>query len=136
MKQLIQLNEPIGEVNKPTELFKKIKRINIDYKQENLIVFYLNAKNQVINKEILFKGGLDACLIDPKTLFRKALLKNALSVIICHNHPSSNLNPSTGDLEVYKRLKDAGKMLSICVLDSIIFNKKEFYSLNGGGENA
>ena len=132
MKQLIQLKEPIGEITNPIDLFNKIKKINIDYEQENLIAFYLNTKNQIINNEVIFKGGLNNCLIDPKTLFRKALLNNAYSIIIAHNHPSGSLKPSPEDIETTDTLKQAGDLISIQLLDQIIFNKKEFYSLMEG----
>ena len=132
MKQLIQLKEPIGEITNPIDLFNKIKKINIDYEQENLIAFYLNTKNQIINNEVVFKGGLNNCLIDPKTLFRKALLNNAYSIIIAHNHPSGSLKPSPEDIETTDTLKQAGDLISIQLLDQIIFNKKEFYSLLEG----
>ena len=129
MKQLIQLKEPIGEIKDPVQLFDKIKKINIDYEQENLIVFYLNVSNQIINSEVLFKGGLSSCMVDPKTLFRKALLNNAYSIIIAHNHPTGNLKPSFEDRTITNKLKKAGDLIDIKLLDQIIFNKKEFYSL-------
>lgn len=131
MKQLIQLKESIGEIKDPVQLFDKIKKINIDYEQENLIVFYLNVSNQIIDSEVLFKGGLNSCLVDPKTLFRKALLNNSFNIIIAHNHPSGNLKPSFEDREITRKLKEAGDLISINLLDQIIFNKKEFYSLEG-----
>lgn len=132
MKQLIQLKEPIGEIKDPVQLFDKIKKINIDYEQENLIVFYLNVSNQIIDNEVIFKGGLSSCMIDPKTLFRKALLNNAHSIIIAHNHHSGNLKPSWEDRDTTNKLKRAGDLISIKLLDQIIFNKKEFYSLQEG----
>ena len=77
MEQLLELKEPIGLVTKPSDIFDKIKNINIDYEQENFIVFYLNTQNKVIEAEALFKGGLNACLMDIKTLFKNALIKNS-----------------------------------------------------------
>ena len=90
--------------------------------------------NKVLSCENIFKGGLNACLICPKTLFRKALLKNAHKIIIAHNHPSKDLKPSSEDKEVYSRLKKAGEILTLKVIDDIIFNKTEFYSLNNENE--
>ncbi len=128
MEQIFELKEKKG-ITKPYELFTSIKKINIDYAQENLIVFYFNTKNILIKSEILFKGGLNSCTIDPKTLFRHALKLNANSLIIAHNHPSDNLEPSNEDKEVFKELKKCGEILQLKVLDSIIFNKKTYYSL-------
>jgi len=128
MKQILILNETKG-FNNPTEVFKSIQKINIDYTQENFLILCLNTKNELIYSEIIFKGGLNACLIDPKTLFRKALIKNSNSLIIAHNHPTNDLTPSYDDKEIYRKLKEIGDILDLKVLDSIIFNEKEFFSL-------
>jgi len=127
MKQITILKEQIGKVTSGADIFNKIKKINIDYAQENFIVFYLDNKNKVINNDVLFKGGLSECLIDPKTLFRNALKNNTSAIIISHNHPSGNLEPSTEDISVFEMLKKGGEILGVRVLDSIIFNEKEFY---------
>ena len=133
MEQIIILKESRGFTNS-TEVFKNIQKIKIDYSQENFLILCLDTKNKLIYSEVIFKGGLNASLICPKTLFRKALLKNSNSIIIAHNHPSNDLKPSHEDKEVFNRLKEIGEILDLKVLDSIIFNKKEFYSI-GEGEN-
>ena len=132
MNQLIVLKENIKGIQGAEDIFKNIKKINIDYKQENFIVFFLDTKNQIIENEVLFKGGLDSCLVCPKTIFRNALKHNASKIIIAHNHPSKDLTPSYEDIDVFKKLKEAGDILQISVLDNIIFNKKEFYASEGG----
>ena len=129
MKELITLKESLNNVNDSKELFNKIKKINIDYSQENVIVFYLNSNNGIISSEVLFKGGLNCCVLDPKILFRKALLNNANSLIIAHNHPSGSLAPSEEDILSFKNLIEGAKLLDLALLDSIIFNKEHFYSL-------
>lgn len=130
MKEILILKEPIGKITEAKQVFNKVKKINVDYTQENFIILCLNTKNQIIKAEVLFKGGLDACLIDPKIIFRYALLNNSSKIIIAHNHPSKSLEPSNEDRNIYKKLKDLGEELDLKVLDSIIFNKKEFYSLD------
>ncbi len=130
MEQILILKEPKGKIENSTDLFKKIQKIKIDYAQENFLLICLNTSNQVIKSEVLFKGGIDACLIEPRTLFRKALLVDSSKIIIAHNHPSRNLKPSQEDREIYEKLKEAGNVINLPVIDCIIFNKKEFYSLN------
>lgn len=76
------------------------------------------------------EDGIHAKTVDPKTIFRVALLKNANSIIIAHNHPSGELKPSSNDIDIFEMIKKAGDLISIKCLDSIIFNKKEFYSMN------
>lgn len=129
MEQIYILKESNRKISDSADLFKNIKKIKIDYSQENFIVFYLNSQNEILKSENLFKGGVDSCLICPKILFRNALLNNSGKIIIAHNHPSNNLKPSYEDEEIYLKLKEAGEIIGIKVLDSIIFNKKEFYSL-------
>jgi DNA repair protein RadC len=130
MKEIIELKEKVNTISEAKELFKQIKRINIDYSQENVLIIYLSSPLEIIDIEVLFKGGLNSCIIDPKTLFRKALLKNSCAVIIAHNHPSGDLTPSQGDIENFEDLEEAGGIIKIKVLDSIIFNEKEFYSID------
>ena len=129
MKEVLILKEEVGIIQEARDIFKKIKKINIDYTKENFIIIYLNIKNKVLSNEVLFMGGINACLICPNTLFKNALLNNSSKVIIAHNHPSDSLNPSKEDIDIFKRLKDAGDIINIEVLDSIIFNKKQFYAL-------
>jgi len=122
-----------GKVTEAKDIFKKIKRININYNQENFLIFCLSSNNKVLSNKVLFKGGLNACLIDLKTIFKEALLKNAVKIIIAHNHPSKNLSPSQEDKDILTAVKNAGLILNIVVLDGIIFNKKEYYSFSQEG---
>ena len=134
MKEILILKENTKDkITDAKDLFNKVKKIKIDYKQENFIAVYLSTQNIVLGCDVLFKGGLNACLVCPKTLFRTALKHNSDKIIIAHNHPSNDLKPSYEDREMFKQLKDAGEIIDIKVLDSIIFNKKEFYSLTDGG---
>ncbi len=129
MKEVLILKETIHMVRKADDIFSKIKSIAIDYAQENALIFYLNTRNKLIDVEVVFKGGLNSCIICPKTIFRKALLKKANSIIFAHNHPSGALSPSDEDMQAFKALQTAGHTLDVEVLDFIIFNKKEFYSV-------
>jgi DNA repair protein RadC len=131
MERVMILKESsIGVIKNSAVLFNKIKSFNIDYNQENFIVFFLDTKNVLIKSVNLFKGGLNECIIDPKTVFRNALLLNANAIIVSHNHPSGDLSPSEEDIEIYDKLKKGGNLIGIKVLDSVIFNKKKFYSMD------
>ena len=129
MKEIIELKENVGAINEASDVFNKISKIRIDYEQENFIVFFLNARNKLVSSDVLFKGGLNSCTLDPRTIFRKALLKNSSSIIVAHNHPSSNLEPSLEDYNVMRKLDAAGKLLQISIVDCIVFNKKEYYCM-------
>ena len=129
MNHVFILKEPTNRIMTANTLFDEVKKIDVDYKKENLILICVNTKNQVIYSEVIAQGGLDSCICDPKTIFRIALKHNSNSIIIAHNHPSGDLNPSSEDHIVYERLKKAGEIISIRCLDSIIFNKSDYYTL-------
>jgi len=98
-------------------------------KREHLVVLYLNARNQLIHKEIISVGTLNANLVHPREVFKSAIDYLAASIIIAHNHPSGGAEPSDNDLTTTNRLKEAGKMMGIEVLDHIIITKNSYFSL-------
>lgn len=98
-------------------------------KKENLVVFYLNARNHLIHKEIVSVGTINASLIHPREVFAPALKHLATNVILAHNHPSGNCEPTEEDLEITRSLKKAGDVLGIEILDHIIIAENNFLSL-------
>ena len=96
--------------------------------REHLAALYLNARNELIFKKHLFVGTLDANIAHPREIFEHALLQNAASVILVHNHPSGDPEPSKADLEITKRIIEAGKIMGIDVLDHIIITKTKAFS--------
>lgn len=130
MNQIFILKEAENKINLPSDLFRNIEKIKIDFKQENMLLFCLNTKNQILHSEIIFKGGLNACAVDTKTIYRTALKHNSNSIIIAHNHPSGDLKPSSDDQRVFDAIKQAGEIIDISCIDSIVFNETEFYSMN------
>jgi len=134
MKQLFVFEESVDKISTPEDLFKKIQKIDIDFDKEHFLEITLNAKNQLINTHLISIGILNASLIHPREVFRKAIQDNANSILIAHNHPSNCLEPSENDKEVTSMLKQAGELLGIEVLDHIIFNESQFYSMKEGNE--
>lgn len=128
MKQIYTLNEPIEVIHSAESLFKQIKTFDINYNQENFILICLNVKNKIIASKNLFMGGLNTCIVDLRVLFRFALMNNAAAIIIAHNHPSGDLRPSPEDEAITRKIKKAGDIMQIQLLDSIIFNKEEFWT--------
>lgn len=98
-------------------------------KKEHFVVLYLNARNQLIHKETISVGTLNASLIHPREVFKPAVDHLAASVIVAHNHPSGDCEPSDDDIEVTKRLKEVGKVLGIELVDHVIMTKNGFSSL-------
>lgn len=91
-----------------------------DRPQENMMVALLNQRNQVIKRVLVHVGTLNSCPAHSREIFREAVMSNAASVIIAHNHPSGNLDASQQDIALTERVVEAGKILGIQVLDHIV----------------
>jgi DNA repair protein RadC len=101
--------------------------------QEHFVCLYLNTKNQVIHKQTIFIGSLNASIVHPREVFREALKRSAASIIALHNHPSGDPTPSREDIEVTKRLVECGKIIGIDLLDHLIIGENKFVSLKEKG---
>lgn len=98
-------------------------------KKEHFVVLYLNARNQLIQKETISVGTINASLVHPREVFKPAIDHLAASIIIAHNHPSGELEPSEADIMLTARLNDAGKLMGIELVDSLIITKDSFKSV-------
>ena len=88
--------------------------------REVLVGLYLNSRDQVIAYHVISMGTVNLSIVHPREVFKPAIIKNACSVIVAHNHPSNNATPSQADLDVTRRLKNAGMILGIKLVDHII----------------
>lgn len=111
----------------PEEIWRELKDIRVR-KKEHFIVFYLNVRNQIIEKEIVSFGTLNANLVHPREVFEPAIKNSAAQIIIAHNHPSGDAEPSEDDIEITKRLVESGKILGIEIIDHIIVTETGFLS--------
>ncbi len=103
-----------------------------DSPAEMFAVFHLSAQNHVIGWEVVTRGLLDCSLIHPREVFRSAIVRNAAALIVAHNHPSGQTEPSAEDLKVTRQLSEAGHTLGIPVLDHIIIGHDERFSSMAG----
>ncbi|SFC54360.1 RadC family protein [Peribacillus sp. B-H-3] len=101
--------------------------------QEHFVCLYLNTKNQVLHKQTVFIGSLNASIVHPREVFKEAFRRSAASIICLHNHPSGDPAPSREDIEVTKRLSECGKIIGIDILDHIIIGEQKFVSLKEKG---
>lgn len=92
--------------------------------EEYMYMICMNTKNKIIGVFEISHGSVNASIVNPREVFQKALLANAVSIILMHNHPSGDCTPSNEDINVTKRLVDAGKIVGIEVLDHIIVGDK------------
>lgn len=101
--------------------------------QEHFVCLYLNTKNQVLHKQTIFIGSLNASIVHPREVFKEAFRRSAASIICLHNHPSGDPSPSREDIEVTKRLAECGKIIGIELLDHLIIGDNKFVSLKEKG---
>lgn len=100
---------------------------------EQFKVMLLNRANRVLGIYELSTGGVAGTVADPKLVFVAALKACASSIVLCHNHPSGNTKPSAADLQLTKKMKQAGELLDIVVLDHIILTSESYYSMADEG---
>jgi len=126
---------------KESEIFYEHKRINgakmvydllytiglHEKAGEEFHSFYVNTKNEIIGMEMISKGTLNASLVHPREVFKGALLANANALILAHNHPSGDVEPSSADKQVTQRLVDAGMLLDVKILDHVVIGSKGGY---------
>lgn len=104
-----------------------------EYAEENLWLITLDTKNNITGIFTVSTGSLNSSIVHPREVFKRAVLQNAASIIICHNHPSGDITPSQEDINITKRLYEAGKILGIELLDHIIAGDNSYTSLKEEG---
>lgn len=98
--------------------------------QEHLVCLFLDTKLKLIKKETIFIGALNHVTIHPREIFRLALKLSAANIIIIHNHPTGDSEPSENDIKITKQLLAAAQLLGVVLLDHLIIGKNEYYSVN------
>lgn len=118
-----------GPIRTPDDVASVFIPVLRDKKQEEFIVVILNSANKVVRWRTITRGLLNSSLTHPREVFREAILENAASIILIHNHPSGNLEPSREDIAITKQLADAGAIIGITVQDHIIIAGDSYTSL-------
>ena len=116
------------------DLLVSVWQVNkIEYVEEFKILL-LNRSNRVLGWVKVSSGGVSGTVADPRIIFQTALLSNASGIILAHNHPSGNIFPSESDIQLTKKMKEAGKVLEIAVLDHLIITSESYYSFADEGK--
>lgn len=118
------------KIKAPSDIFPYVRHY-ADRKQEIFLCAALNGAYEIIGIRIVSVGLVNRALVHPREVFADPLSDRASAIIICHNHPSGNLNPSSEDIDVTKRLKEAGQILGIPLLDHIVFSQSGYKSIIG-----
>ncbi len=111
----------------PKTVWDELKDVRCQ-KKEHFVIFYLDTRNQEIEREIISIGSLNANLVHPREVFEPAIKHTAAQILIAHNHPSGNTDPSEEDIEITKKLVEAGKILGIEIIDHVVVSSESYYS--------
>ncbi|RYY36072.1 MAG: DNA repair protein RadC [Sphingobacteriaceae bacterium] len=123
----------LDEITGSQDAYHIMRRHLADLNHEEFWIVLINRANKVLAKELVSKGGLSGTVADPKIIFHMALQQQASGIILVHNHPSGNLKPSQLDVELTKKIANAGRMLDINVLDHLIITDSGFFSFADQG---
>src|SRR5919112_4479678 len=104
-----------------------------DHRHEVFAVLFLNRANKINHFQIISEGGITGTVADPRIILKKALEEDAVSLILCHNHPSGNLKPSIADQELTIKIKEAAKYFDIKVMDHVIVSDEGYFSFADEG---
>ncbi|MEO8885821.1 MAG: DNA repair protein RadC [Mucilaginibacter sp.] len=115
------------------DTYNIMRRHLVDLNHEEFWIVLLAQSNKVIAKELISRGGINGTVADPKIIFNIALQHNAVAIILVHNHPSGSLKPSQQDIDLTKKIANAGKMLDIGVYDHLIITNESYYSFADDG---
>jgi DNA repair protein RadC len=119
--------QPRPQIRESKDAFELLRHMG-QLSKEHCMVLTLDSRSQVIGKHEISVGTVDASLLHPREVFRVAIKDAARSLILAHNHPSGQLDPSEDDLLITKRIKTAGQIVGIPVVDHLIIGQGDFYS--------
>lgn len=121
------------KISSSKEAFQILEPHLADLQVEEFWVLYLNQGNRVVRKEQISKGGINQTSVDIRVIMKTAIQEMATSIIIAHNHPSGNLQPSMADKNLTQKIKNAGNNLDIQLLDHLILAQKSYFSFADEG---
>jgi len=125
--------QPKLKVSDPEIIFRRYEPLLAHLKKEIFFILILNSANFLIREVKISEGILNSSLVHPREVFKAAILESAASIILLHNHPSGEVEPSIEDRNITKRLLELGKLMDIPVLDHIIIGEKKYFSFREGG---
>lgn len=121
------------QVNNSNDIAQYLRALLRDFRHEVFGVLFLNRANKINRFEIVSEGGITGTVADPRIILKKALETDAISLVLCHNHPSGNLKPSKADQALTQKIKQAAAYFDINLLDHIIVSNEGYYSFADEG---
>jgi DNA repair protein RadC len=120
VRESTAIESPSAAVRKSSDAAEVLRPLFAGLDREQFVVLMLDAQHRLLGMNVVSVGSLTASLVHPREVFKPAILANAVAVIVAHNHPSGSLEPSSEDVEITRRLREAGELLGVRVLGSII----------------
>lgn len=121
------------KISSSNDAYEYLMPSMFDLKHEVFKILLLNRQNKIIKIQELSSGGVTGTVVDPKMIFKEALDYLACGIILCHNHPSGNLKPSQSDIDLTNKIKSAGSLFDINVLDHLIISSEGYFSFADEG---
>jgi len=131
-RKLAELPDRI-QIKSSRDVFEMVNPLLADLRHEEFWILFLNRSNRVINRMKLSQGGISGTVTDVRIVMKKAIEYLASGIIVCHNHPSGNLNPSESDSRITQKIREAGSLMDIQLLDHLIISDRDYYSFADNG---
>ncbi|NMC41871.1 MAG: DNA repair protein RadC [Bacteroidales bacterium] len=131
-RKLAELPDTV-QIKSSRDVFEIVNPLLADLKHEEFWILFLNRSNRVINRMKLSQGGISGTVTDVRIIMKKAIEFLASGIIVCHNHPSGNLNPSESDSKITQKIREAGNLMDIQLLDHLIISERDYYSFADNG---
>lgn len=132
-RRKLQERKERTRITSSIDIYELFHPLMADLPTEEFWVLLLNRSNRVIDKVRISSGGIDQTTADVRTILREALLARATQMVLIHNHPSGNIQPSQEDKRITERIKGAGRLMNISVIDHVIVTDGAYYSFNDEG---
>ena len=124
--------QPVSCASEVMEIVKQIDDL-ISGTEEYVYILCLNTRGHVVGVHEISHGDVSSAIVSPRAVYMRALLNNASAIILVHSHPSGNCDPSNEDLQLTNRIKDAGEIISIKLLDHVVVYSEKFFSFRESG---
>lgn len=124
---------PRANLSSPRGVYRFMREFLADADREEFIVLCVSTRNDLVGYNVVSMGSLNASIVHPREIFKAAILLNASSVIIVHNHPSGDPAPSREDREVTRAIAEAGRILDIPLHDHVIVGEERYFSFKDAG---
>lgn len=131
-RQLLPKNQ-IKKITSSADVYNVMARYLEKLPHEEFWVLFLNRANNIIDKAFVSKGGISGTVVDVRVIIKQAIDKQVSSLILVHNHPSGNLNPSKADIDITRKISEAANFFELKVLDHIIISRNGFKSFADEG---